>query len=376
MQGFDTLAVHGPGETYEGAVSFPIFQTSTYEWGAESRYSYSRCSYPTRGVLEETIALMEEGTDGFAFSSGLAAINAVFSLLEAGNRVLVSDDLYGGTYRLIEEVFSGFGISFSFVNTADLTEVEAAMTNRTKLLFVETPTNPMMKVAAIEPLAALAHENGCLLAVDNTFLTPFFQRPLSLGADIVIHSATKFLSGHHDTISGLVVVKDAALAERLSLLSRTLGGVLSPFDSWLTLRGIQTLPLRMRRHQENAFAAASFLKEHPDVAHVNFPGLPEHPQYETMKKQATGFGGVLSFTLKEGVRVERVLRGGNLIRFAESLGGTTSLITYPLTQTHASIPEKLRERIGITPYLLRLSVGLEDSKDILADLAMMLEQGK
>lgn len=377
MQHFETTAAHGAGSArYEGAVSVPIFQTSTYS-GSE-RYSYSRCDNPTRFELEQTAALLEGGTRGFAFSSGLAAISAVFSLLRQGDRVLVSDDLYGGTYRLIEQIWSGFGITFAFADLRDPAAVEEALQTPTRMLFAETPTNPMMKVLPIRALAERAKAHGALFAVDNTFLTPYYQRPLALGADLVIHSGTKFLSGHHDTSCGLVIVGDCPdgdrpeLADRLALIQRTLGNALSPFDSWLTLRGMQTLPLRMEKHSRNALAAATYLETHPRVERVNYPGLPSHPQHDLMREQTTGTGGVLSFSLKDD-RVESVLHGGKLVRFAESLGGTTSLITYPQTQTHASIPAELRERIGITPRLLRLSVGLEHTDDLLEDLERMLK---
>lgn len=374
MQHFETTAAHGAGSArYEGAVSVPIFQTSTYS-GSE-QFSYSRCDNPTRRELEKTAALLEGrelGASGFAFSSGLAAISAVFSLLRQGDRVLVSDDLYGGTYRLIQQIWSGFGITFSFADLRDPAAVERELQTPTRMLFAETPTNPMMKVLPIRALAELAKARGAIFAVDNTFLTPYYQRPLTLGADLVVHSGTKFLSGHHDTGCGLVIVGDRPeLADRMALIQRTLGNALSPFDSWLTLRGMQTLPLRMEKHSQNAQAAAKYLEAHPRVERVNYPGLPSHPQFALMREQTTGTGGVLSFSLKDD-RVESVLHGGKLIRFAESLGGTTSLITYPQTQTHASIPAELREKIGITPRLLRLSVGLEHTDDLLEDLERML----
>lgn len=373
---FDTLTVQGKHEPeYEGAVSVPIFQTSTYRnpgLDKEPAYSYSRCANPTRKELENMIALLENGKYGFAFSSGLAAITALFSLLTSGDEVIISDDLYGGTYRLIDEIYSGFGITFHFTDTCDLKAVENAFSPKTKLLFIETPTNPMMKVSDLSALSKMAKDNGVLFAVDNTFLTPYFQKPLNLGADIVIHSATKFLAGHHDTIAGLLVANDKVIADRIALISRTQGNALAPFDCWLTLRGIHTLSLRMEKHQENALAAAEFLSSHPCVENVYYAGLKTHPSYELSKKQATGFGGTISFTVKEGIDVSKLLTSGKLIRFAESLGGITSLITYPLTQTHASIPQQIREKIGITPRLLRLSVGIEDKRDIIADLDSML----
>ena len=369
---FDTISTHGAGSaSYEGAVSFPIFQTATYS-GSDA-YSYTRCANPTREELQRTVALLEGGQYGFAFASGLAAVCSVFSLLGAGDHVLISDDLYGGTYRAAKEIFEGFGISFTFADLQSPANAERCLRKNTKLIFAETPTNPTMKVIPLRGLADLAASCGAYFAVDNTFLTPYFQRPFDHGADIVLHSGTKFLAGHHDTGCGIAVVKDETLAQRLALLQRTLGNALSPFDSWLTLRGLQTLPLRMEKHQKNAIAVAEYLETHPRVQQVLYPGLPSHPAYETNKKQATGAGGVLSCVLKDD-SVEGILRGGELIRFAESLGGTTSLITYPKTQTHASVPEDVRNRMGITSRLLRLSVGLEHEEDLLTDLEELLSR--
>ena len=357
MKHIETIASHGAeSRSYEGAVSFPIFQTSTYA-GSEN-FSYTRCGNPTRNELEQTIALLEKGTYGFAFASGLAAISTVFSLLKQGDHVLISDDLYGGTYRLIEEIWSRFGIEFTFADLRDLRN--ACVKQNTKLIFAETPTNPMMKVLPIRALADLAHENGALLAVDNTFLTPYLQQPLTLGADLSVQSGTKFLSGHHDTVCGLLTTSSVEIAQRVSLIQRTLGNALSPFDS-------------MEVHQKNARAAADFLQSHPRVERVYYPGLPSHEGHELMKQQSSGMGGVLSFALKDE-DVMPVLNGGKLFRFAESLGGTTSLITYPQTQTHASVPRDVREKIGITPRLLRLSVGLENTDDLIEDLEQMLQQ--
>lgn len=374
---FDTLTVQGIREKeYEGAVSIPIFQTSTYRnpgLDKDISYSYTRCSNPTRKALEDTIASLEGGRFGFAFASGLAAVSAVFSLLSSGDEVIISDDLYGGTYRLIDEIYSGFGIVFRFTDTTDIEAVKNACTQKTRMIFTETPTNPMMKVADLAAIATLTKEKGIIFAVDNTFLTPYFQKPLSFGADIVIHSGTKFLAGHHDTIAGLVVTDNSIIGDRIALISRTHGSALPPFDCWLTLRGMQTLALRMERHQENALAVAEFLKGHPSVENVYYAGLTDHPSYEISKKQSTGFGGTISFTVKEKVDVAKLLTKGQFIKFAESLGGVATLITYPLTQTHASIPEKMRKKIGITPRLLRLAVGIEDKRDIIADLDLMLK---
>ena len=371
---FETLASHGAETTrYEGAISFPIFQTATYRADAGGDYSYSRTSNPTRHELEQTVAMLENGKHGFSFASGLAAVTTLFSLLEKGDRAVIAKDVYGGTDRAVREIFSSFGIDFVSVDTTDENAVKEAFNDKTKLLFFETPTNPMMRVADIEKLSAIAHAHGALTAVDNTFLTPYLQRPLEFGADIVLHSGTKLLSGHHDTLSGHLVTNSDQIADRLFLLQRTLGNALPPFDCWLTLRGIQTLPLRAERQSETALSVAKYLEKHPRVKIVRYPFLPSHPQYELMRKQARGGGCVLSFELADD-DVFPVLKGGKYIRFAESLGGTTSLITYPLTQTHASVPEEVRSQLGITPRLLRLSLGLEHPDDLLWDLDNMLKQ--
>lgn len=368
----DTLPIVGEGDCgYEGSVSYPIFQTSTFSGG---EFSYSRCSNPTRFALERELALLEGGKYGYAFSSGLAAINAVFSLLKQGDHVIVSDDLYGGTYRLITKVFEKYGIDFAFVDMGNAENVANAFQANTVLVFAESPTNPMMKIVPLREIAQLCKEHGAVFAVDNTFLTPYFQNPLQLGADIAVHSATKFLSGHHDTLAGVVITSDENIAQQLSMLSMTLGNMLSPFDCWLTLRGLRTLPLRMKRHQENAFAVARFLETLPEIDKVIYPGLESHQGRSLCASQARGFGGVVSFTVKDVRNIKRLIAGGRIIKFAESLGGFRSLITYPLTQTHSSIPREKREKIGITDKLLRLSVGLEDSEDIKNDILFMLSR--
>lgn len=367
----DTLSVIGNNESFPfDSVSPPIFQTSTFGGGNE--YSYSRLSNPTRDALQKSLALLENGRHAFAFSSGLAAVNAVFSLLKQGDRVLLSDDLYGGTYRISANIFKNYGISFEFCDMQNVGSLEERMKKDVKMVLAESPTNPMMKIADLTKIASLCNEKGIIFAVDNTFLTPIFQNPLALGADIVIHSATKYISGHHDTLAGAVITSSDGIAEKLSFASSTLGNALSPFDSWLVLRGVRTLPLRMERHQENAFAAAEFLSLHPKIERVIFPGLPSDAGHTLCRSQATGFGGVVSFTVKNVSLADRLLKGGKIIKFAESLGGFRSLITYPLTQTHASIPQEMRERLGITNRLFRLSLGLENKKDIINDLNEML----
>lgn len=363
----ETLCALGEGEcSYESAVSPPIFQTSTFGGGGD--FSYTRCSNPTRSALEREIAVLEGGKYGFAFSSGLGAINAVFSLLQRGDHVIVSDDLYGGTYRLITRIYEKYGIDFEFTDMTDPENVARAVKNETALVFAESPTNPMMKIIPLREIAGICKSKGILFAVDNTFLTPYFQNPLSLGADLVIHSATKFLSGHHDTISGAVVTNDDSLAEELSMISMTLGNMLSPFESWLVLRGIRTLPLRMEKHQENSIKVAEFLETLPETEAVIYPALDSHSGKELCLSQSSGFGGVVSFTVRDVKYAKRLINGGRIIKFAESLGGFRSLITYPLTQTHASVPKEKRERLGINDRLLRLSVGLENIEDIKSDI--------
>ncbi len=374
----DSAVVHGfqGCDPLTGAVSFPIYQTTTYKNpGLDSniKFSYSRCDNPTRYELENTVAMLEGGTAGYAFASGLAAVTTVFSLLKSGDHVVISDDVYGGTYRQVEEIWKGFGVEFTAVDVGDATAVKAAVQPNTRMIYLESPTNPMMKVADIAAISAIAKACGAYLVVDNTFLTPYFQRPIELGADIIIHSGTKYLAGHNDTTAGFVVVNGEELEKRVGLILRTEGNGLAPFDSWLLLRGIQTLALRMKRHHENAVAVANYLKGHKNVDKVYFVGLPEHPAYDVTVKQTSGFGGMLSFTIKDAGKVEHVLCGGDMIMFAESLGGTATLITYPKTQTHASIPVEVREKIGITDGLIRLSVGIEDAADIIADLEKMLD---
>jgi len=373
----DSKVVHGYQgyDPYTGAISYPIYQTATYKHASltdQGKYDYSRGQSPTREELEDTMALLENGRYGYAFSSGLAAVTAIFSLLATGDHVVVSDDLYGGTYRLIEQIWVKYNVEFTYVNTGSLEAVAEALRPNTRMVFIETPTNPMMKVADISGIANAARARNILTVVDNTFLTPYYQRPLELGADIVIHSGTKFLAGHHDTMAGLIVVNDDKLAEDLRLIIKTEGSGLAPLDSWLLLRGIKTLAVRMERHQQNAIVLANWLKNHPKVEQVYFVGLPDHESYELSQRQASGFGGMISFTVANVGLVEQVLSRVKLIIFAESLGGTESLITYPMVQTHASIPQEIRERVGITDKLLRLSVGIESAEDIIRDLEQAL----
>ncbi len=373
MYEFDTLAVIGGGESgYEDAISPPIFQTSTF--GGGEKYSYTRLSNPTREILERELATLEGGKYAFAFASGLAAVNSVFSLLSSGDRVLISDDLYGGSYRMATRIFEKYKIEFEFIDTTDAQNVENSLKNGAKMVFIESPTNPMMKISPIAEIASLCKKHNAIFVVDNTFLTPYFQTPLALGADIVLHSATKYLSGHHDTVAGAVVTSDEKIAEELTLLTSTLGNALSPFDSWLVLRGLRTLPMRMEKHQENAASVVEFLNCHDGVDFVVYPAISCRSGGAPCLNQCRGFGGVVSFAVKSEKSVKSLIKGGKIIKFAESLGGFRSLITHPMTQTHASVPNEKRLRLGITDKLFRLSCGLENKRDIIADLEEMLSR--
>lgn len=355
-----------------GAISFPIYQTATFAHpalGESTGYDYSRVQNPTRQQLEKTVAALEQGTDTVAFSTGMAAILAVMELFAPGDHIVTEADLYGGTPRLFHTVSEPRGITFTTVNFSDGTaQVAAAIRPETKALYIETPTNPMMRVTDIRKAAELAHAHGALLIVDNTFLSPYLQNPLTLGADIVVHSGTKYLSGHNDTLAGFAVVKDAALAARLREISKTIGANLAPFDAWLLLRGIQTLAVRMDRAEENAMTLAQWLKTRPEVTRVIYPGLPEHPGHALMKQQARGFGAMLTFEVRDKREVPVLLKAVRLIRFAESLGGTESLLTYPITQTHADVPPEVLAANGLTDRILRLSVGIENINDLRTDL--------
>lgn len=355
-----------------GAISFPIYQTATFAHpalGESTGYDYSRVQNPTRQQLEKTVAALEQGTDAVAFSTGMAAILAVMELFAPGDHIVTEADLYGGTPRLFHTVSEPRGITFTTVNFSDGTaQVAAAIHPETKALYIETPTNPMMRVTDIRKAAELAHAHGALLIVDNTFLSPYLQNPLTLGADIVVHIGTKYLSGHNDTLAGFAVVKDAALAARLREISKTIGANLAPFDAWLLLRGIQTLAVRMDRAEENAMALAQWLKTRPEVTRVIYPGLPEHPGHALMKQQARGFGAMLTFEVRDKREVPVLLKAVRLIRFAESLGGTESLLTYPITQTHADVPPEVLAANGLTDRILRLSVGIENINDLRTDL--------
>ncbi len=374
---FETKAVHGAhgGDPVTGSISFPIYQSATFSHpslGQTTGWDYSRQSNPTRSELEATIALLEGGKQGYAFSTGMAAITAVLDLLSVGDHVVYSEDLYGGTYRLADMAKARRGIGFDLADTRSLDAVKAVWKPATLLLVVETPSNPMSRVSDIQALADFAHAHGALCAVDNTFLTPFFQQPLAFGADIVIHSGTKFLAGHNDTLAGFLVCRDSKLAERLTLIQKSTGAVLAPLDCWLCLRGIKTLTIRLERQQANALAIASWLQQHPAVQSVHYVGLPDHPDYTLSRRQASGFGAMVSFRVRDKALVPQLLEKVKVITFAESLGGVESLITFPMVQTHAAIPENLRLKLGVDEYLLRLSVGIEAVDDLIADLEQAL----
>jgi cystathionine gamma-synthase len=374
---FETIAVHGAKgcDPTTGAVSFPIYQSATFRHPAlneSTGYDYTRLQNPTREELEKTVAKLEQGFGALAFTSGLAAITAVITLFKPGEHVLVSDDLYGGTYRLFKDIYNHYGIEADLIDTTDIENIKKHLKSNTKGIFIETPSNPMMKVTDIRAVSNIAKEIGALLIVDNTFLTPYFQKPLTLGADIVVHSGTKFLGGHNDTLAGFVVVKDEELNTKLRFILKSTGAVLSPFDSWLILRGIKTLPLRLDKQQENALKIAEWLKGHEAVEKVYYIGLPEHEGYDISKEQSTGFGSMITFTVKDTETIPKLLKNIKVIMFAESLGGVETLITYPKLQTHADIPQAVREDIGITDYLLRLSVGVENVEDLLEDLEQAL----
>lgn len=373
----DTLCIHGSDTKFDptGAISVPIFQSATFAHpgvGVSTGYDYSRLQNPTREHLEKTIAKLENGCDAMAFSTGMAAIAALMELFSPGDHIIASDDLYGGSHRLFCHISSKNGLKFDFLDTSDISATAALIRPETKALLVETPTNPMMQVTDLAAVAELCREHGLLLIVDNTFLTPYFQRPLDLGADIVVHSGTKYLGGHNDTLAGFLVVSDPGLSERLRFIYKTTGACLSPFDSWLMIRGIKTLAVRMERQQESAMKIAQWLCKHKKIKKVYYVGLPSHPQYGISKKQATGFGAMISFETDSEKTALDLLQRVKVIQYAESLGGVESLITYPMLQTHADIPKEVREAKGINERLLRLSVGLESSADLIADLEQAL----
>ena len=374
-RGLNTRCLHleeteGKLEHY-GAISYPIYQTATYEHpeaGQSTGYDYSRLQNPTREHLEKMIAGLESGIDAFALSTGMAAITLLMELFRPGDHLIVEADLYGGSIRLFDHVNKKNNYEFTHLNCAE-DDIEGAIRDNTKAIYIETPTNPMMNVSDIAAIAEIAKKHGLLLIVDNTFLSPYFQNPLKMGADIVVHSGTKFLGGHNDTLAGFLVTNNEEVRDRLRFLIKTTGAGLAPFDCWLILRGMKTLGIRMERSQENAFRIAEWLKTQSIVRKVYYPGLPEHPGYEIMKKQARGFGSMITFQVDSKEHALQILKQVRMIKFAESLGGVETLITYPTTQTHADVPEEVRLKNGITPCTLRLSTGIEDIEDLLGELS-------
>ncbi|MBE3563986.1 MAG: bifunctional cystathionine gamma-lyase/homocysteine desulfhydrase [Hydrogenibacillus schlegelii] len=376
-----TRLIHGgwAGDEATGAVNVPIYLSSTFRQDAPGHhrgYEYTRTGNPTRAALEAFIAELEGGVRGLAFASGMAALQAVMMLFRAGDHLIVGDDVYGGTYRLLARVLDRFGLEAAFVDVTRLDVLEAALQENTRAVLVESPTNPLLRIVDLEAVAAFCRRHGLLLIVDNTFMTPYWQNPLRLGADVVVHSATKYLSGHSDVLAGLVVVKDAELGERLHFLQNATGGVLGPLDAYLLFRGIRTLGVRMEAHERNAAKIARFLAEHPDVVRVHYPGLEGHPGHLVARRQARGFGGMISFEVESAERAERLVRSVRLFALAESLGGVESLISIPARMTHASIPPERRRALGITDGLVRLSVGIEDVDDLLEDLEHALRRSR
>ena len=370
-----TICVHGCKKKFDstGAVAVPIFASATFAHpgvGKSTGFDYSRSQNPTNVHLEDTVAALEGGCDAVAFSSGMAAVSALMELFSPGDHIIASDDLYGGTFRLFLHVSQKNGVKVSYAATVK--DIEKEITTATKAVFIETPSNPMMHVTDMAAAAAIAQKHKLLFIVDNTFLTPYFQKPFSHGADIVLHSGTKYLGGHNDTLSGLLVVKDPVIAEKLRFIVKTTGACLSPFDGFLIIRGIKTLAVRMERQQETALKIVHWLLEQSAVKKVYYPGLKEHPDYEISRRQTSGFGGMLSFSVRDGQTAEKILESVKVIKYAESLGGVESLITYPMLQTHADLPESERNARGINECLLRLSVGLEAAEDLIFDLKQAL----
>jgi cystathionine gamma-lyase/cystathionine beta-lyase len=377
---FETLAIHAgerPDEAF-GAISVPIYQTSTFVFedvGKTRGYDYSRTANPTRRVLEDTIAQLEGGKEGFAFATGMAAEATVMHLLKAGDHVISGDDVYGGTYRLFQNVMCDFGLEFTFLRMNSRQVIEQAIKPNTRMLWLETPSNPLLNIVDIEMVADVAKRHNLLTVMDNTFATPYFLRPIEYGVDLIVHSTTKYLNGHCDVVGGAVVTTTDELTKRVQFLLNAMGTCASPFDCWLVLRGIETLPVRMKQHEENAIAVANYLKGHPAVKRVFYPGLKFHPGHEIAKRQMKGFGGVVSFELNEGIEaVNSFLRRIKVFSLAESLGGVASLAEHPATMSHASMPKDYREKVGITDELVRLSVGLENIDDLIDDLRQALRR--
>ena len=378
--GFSTTAIHAGNDPdpSTGSVTVPIYQTSTYKQDGLLRphngYEYARTQNPTRSALEQNIAALEGGRFGYAFASGMAAIDATLRLVKAGEHVVVSDNTYGGTFRLFSRVLADYGLEFTYVDTTEAGNVEAALRENTRMVFIETPTNPVMMVTDMQAVSTIAHRAGARVVCDNTFMSPYLQRPLEFGVDIVVHSTTKYLNGHSDSVGGAVVLNDEKDAERIQFLQNSVGAILSPFDSWLTLRGTKTLAVRMEQHDASGRKVAAFLEEHPKVKKLYYPGSVSHRQHELAKRQQRGFGGMVAFDTGSLEGARTVLEAVRLCTLAESLGGVETLISHPATMTHASVLPETRARIGITDGLVRISVGLEDVEDIIADLDQALDK--
>ena len=377
----ESALIHGGiyGDEYTKAVNVPIYQTSTYEQsgiGETPKWEYSRTGNPTRAALEALIAELEGGKAGFAFASGMAAITAVLSLFHTGDKILISSNVYGGTFRVLDKIFSNFGIGYSIEDTTNISELEKKITSDVKAILIESPANPLLTVTDLKAVADLAKKHNILSVVDNTFMTPYLQRPIELGIDIVIHSATKYLGGHSDVVAGLVVVNDDELTKKLAFIQNSTGGVLAPFDSFLLIRGIKTLAVRLDRHVENAQKAANFLKNHKAVKKVYYPGLPDAQGYEINKKQAKNGGVMISFELYENYNIKKFFKSLKFVALAESLGGVESLVCHPASMTHASIPYEVRQKIGITDGLIRLSIGIENIDDILSDIEQAIAESE
>ena len=376
--GFSTDCIHAgqEPEPHTGAVTIPIYQTSTYvqpELGRHKGYEYARTKNPTRSATEANLAALERGKYGHCFASGMSATDTVFRLLKKGDHVVAGENMYGGSYRLFSRVLERFGLEFTYVDTSNVDNVKGAMRDNTRIVFLETPTNPMMTVTDLAACADVAHRGGALVVVDNTFCSPWLQKPIELGADIVVHSTTKFLNGHSDSVGGVVISNSDEIGEQIGFLQNAVGAILSPFDSWLVLRGVKTLAVRMQRHEENGVAMANYLAHHAKVQKIYYPGLPDHPQHELAKRQMNGFGSMISFDLGSHENAKKFLDRVRLCSLAESLGGVETLISHPETMTHASVPLETRTRLGITPGLVRISVGIEDIEDLIADLENAFE---
>lgn len=376
-----TALIHGGiyGDERTGAVNVPIYQTSTYEQvslGKHKGYEYSRTGNPTREALEALIAELEKGVAGFAFASGMAAITAVLSLLKSGDKIIISSNVYGGTFRVLDKIFKNFGVEYSIEDTTDIKGLDKKITENVKAIYVESPANPLMTVTDIKAVSDVAKKHGILSIVDNTFMTPYLQRPIELGADIVVHSATKYLGGHSDLIAGLVVVNSKELADQLAFIQNATGGILQPFDSFLLIRGIKTLGVRLDRHVDNAEKIADYLVNHEAVSKVYYPGLKSDAGYATNSAQAKNGGAMISFELKDNYNIEKFFVNLNLVALAESLGGVESLVCHPSSMTHASIPYEIRQKVGITEGLIRLSVGIEDVNEIMVDLDSAIKAAK